>query len=104
MVGCTQRNFVDWVIERDKRENASASINQCLHKVWSEFLTEIWFFFRLVSEHDFICYTASNVAASSIAAALNGLKWHLRSGMDIGHLFNLLTDLTGVEQVSESPI
>lgn len=49
-------------------------------------------------EHYFSNYTASTVAASSIAASLSGLKWDLRSGQSIHHLINRFTDLTGVEQ------
>lgn len=49
-------------------------------------------------EHYFSNYTASTVAASSIAASLSGLKWHLRSGQSIHHLINRFTDLTGVVQ------
>lgn len=49
-------------------------------------------------EHYFSNYTASTVAASSIAASLSGLKWDLRSGQSIRHLINRFTDLTGVEQ------
>ncbi|XP_065075416.1 G1/S-specific cyclin-D2 [Ochlerotatus camptorhynchus] len=49
-------------------------------------------------EHYFSNYTASTVAASSIAAALSGLKWDLRSGKSISYLVNRFTDLTGIEQ------
>lgn len=49
-------------------------------------------------EHYFSNYTASTVAASSIAASLSGLKWDLRSGQSIGYLVNKFTDLTGIEQ------
>lgn len=49
-------------------------------------------------EHYFSNYSASTVAASSIAASLSGLKWDLRSGQSIHHLINRFTDLTGVEQ------
>lgn len=45
-------------------------------------------------------YSASTIAASSIAAALSGLNWHLRTGQNLRYLLNLLTDLTSVEQVS----
>lgn len=44
-------------------------------------------------------YSASTIAASSIAAALSGLNWHLRTGQNLRYLLNLLTDLTSVEQV-----
>ncbi|XP_058821164.1 G1/S-specific cyclin-D2 [Topomyia yanbarensis] len=43
-------------------------------------------------------YTASTVAASSIAASLSGLKWDLRSGQSLSYLVDRFTDLTGVEQ------
>lgn len=49
-------------------------------------------------EHYFSNYTASTVAASSIAASLSGLKWDLRSGKSISYLVNRFTDLTGIEQ------
>ncbi|XP_055587920.1 G1/S-specific cyclin-D2 [Uranotaenia lowii] len=49
-------------------------------------------------EHYFSNYSASTVAASSIAASLGGLKWHLRSGQSFSELVNRFTDLTGVEQ------
>lgn len=49
-------------------------------------------------EHYFSNYTASTVAASSIAASLSGLRWDLRSGKSISYLVNRFTDLTGVEQ------
>lgn len=44
-------------------------------------------------------YSPSTIAASSIAASLTGLKWHLRSGTTIKQLLNSFTDLTGVNQV-----
>ncbi|XP_004535219.1 G1/S-specific cyclin-D2 [Ceratitis capitata] len=49
-------------------------------------------------EHYFSIYSASNIAAASIAAALNGLNWHLRTGNKMRHLLDLLTDLTSIEQ------
>ncbi|KAL5276237.1 CCND3 family protein [Megaselia abdita] len=49
-------------------------------------------------EHSFSIYSASTIAASSIAAALSGLHWHLRTGRDLRYLLDTLTDLTGVEQ------
>ncbi|XP_055615131.1 G1/S-specific cyclin-D2 [Toxorhynchites rutilus septentrionalis] len=49
-------------------------------------------------EHYFSNYSASTVAASSIAASLSGLKWDLRSGKSIRYLVDRFTDLTGVEQ------
>ncbi|XP_036227655.2 G1/S-specific cyclin-D2 isoform X1 [Bactrocera oleae] len=49
-------------------------------------------------EHYFSIYTASTIAAASIAAALSGLNWHLRSGQKLRHLLDLLTDLTSIEQ------
>ncbi|XP_053682625.1 G1/S-specific cyclin-D2 [Sabethes cyaneus] len=49
-------------------------------------------------EHYFSNYTASTVAASSIATSLSGLKWDLHSGKSISYLVNRFTDLTGVEQ------
>ncbi|XP_067641074.1 G1/S-specific cyclin-D2 [Eurosta solidaginis] len=49
-------------------------------------------------EHYFSIYSASTIAAASIAAALSGLNWHLRTGYKLRHLLNLLTDLTSIEQ------
>lgn len=49
-------------------------------------------------EHYFSIYSASTIAASSIAAALSGLNWHLRTGKNLRYLLNQLTDLTSVEQ------
>lgn len=49
-------------------------------------------------EHYFSNYTASTVAASSIAASLSGLKWDLRSDKSINYLMDRFTDLTGIEQ------
>lgn len=49
-------------------------------------------------EHYFSNYTASTVAASSIAASLSGLRWDMRSGQSISYLVNRFTDLTGIEQ------
>lgn len=49
-------------------------------------------------EHYFSIYSASTIAASSIAAAMNGLNWHLHTGNNLRYLFNLLTDLTSVQQ------
>ncbi|XP_055376362.1 G1/S-specific cyclin-D2 [Condylostylus longicornis] len=49
-------------------------------------------------EHYFSVYSPSAIACSSIAAALHGLNWDLRTGIDFQFLLNRLTDLTGVEQ------
>ncbi|KAH8237746.1 hypothetical protein KR038_010715 [Drosophila bunnanda] len=49
-------------------------------------------------EHKFAKYSASTIAASSIAASMNGLKWHLCSGHNLHFLLSLMTDLTSVEQ------
>lgn len=51
------------------------------------------------AEHKFTKYSASTIAASSIAAAMSGLKWDLCTGHNIQFLLNLLTDLTSVGQV-----
>ncbi|KAH8394115.1 hypothetical protein KR215_009717, partial [Drosophila sulfurigaster] len=50
-------------------------------------------------EHKFATYTASTIAASSIAASICGLKWDLSTGHNIHFLLSLLTDLTSVGQV-----
>lgn len=52
-----------------------------------------------ILEHYFTIYSASTVAASSIAASLVGLKWDIRTNTKVRHLLDLLTDLTGIEQV-----
>ncbi|XP_060663526.1 G1/S-specific cyclin-D2 isoform X1 [Drosophila nasuta] len=49
-------------------------------------------------EHKFATYTASTIAASSIAASICGLKWDLSTGHNIHFLLSLLTDLTSVGQ------
>ncbi|XP_011199217.2 G1/S-specific cyclin-D1 [Bactrocera dorsalis] len=48
-------------------------------------------------EHYFFMYSASTIAAASIAAALSGLNWYLRSGPEFRHLLDLLIDLTSIE-------
>lgn len=53
------------------------------------------------AEHKFTKYSASTIAASSIAAAMSGLKWDLCTGHNIQFLLNLLTDLTSVGQVCQ---
>ncbi|KAG4065479.1 hypothetical protein HA402_009040 [Bradysia odoriphaga] len=49
-------------------------------------------------EHNFFVYSSSNIAASSIAASLNGMNWHRRTGITSMDLYNLLTDWTGLKQ------
>ncbi|KAM8715918.1 hypothetical protein ACLKA7_002889 [Drosophila subpalustris] len=49
-------------------------------------------------EHQFAKYTASTIAASSIAASVTGLKWDLSTDQNIHFLLGLLTDLTSVGQ------
>ncbi|EDV99863.1 GH12170 [Drosophila grimshawi] len=49
-------------------------------------------------EHRFSKYTSSTIAASSIAASISGLNWHLGTGHNIHFLLSLLTDLTSVGQ------
>lgn len=56
------------------------------------------FIWLTAKEHCFSEFSASTIAASSIAAALSGLNWHLRTGTDLNSLLNRLTDLIGVEQ------
>lgn len=62
-------------------------------------ILKCFFFLSSFPEHSFSIYSASTIAASSIAAALSGLHWHLRTGRDLRYLLDTLTDLTGVEQV-----
>lgn len=57
-------------------------------------------FISFVSEHNFSIYSASTTAASSIAASLYGMHWHLNAGISISALLDMLKDLTGVEKVS----
>ncbi|ALC49706.1 CycD [Drosophila busckii] len=49
-------------------------------------------------EHHFSKYAPSTIAASSIAASMNGLRWHLCSGHNIHFLLSRLTVLTNTEQ------
>jgi len=56
-------------------------------------------FIEYSTEHKFANYTASTIAASSIAASVTGLKWDLSNDQNFNFLLNLLTDLTSVEQV-----
>lgn len=41
-------------------------------------------------------FSASTIAAASIAASLNGMNWHMRTGID---LLQRLAALTGGQQV-----
>lgn len=59
--------------------------------------------FFLISEHNFSIYSASTTAASSIAASLYGMHWHLNAGISISALLDMLKELTGVEKVSVIP-
>jgi hypothetical protein len=45
-------------------------------------------------------FSASNIAAASIAASLMGLKWHIKSNIAIMDLIEKLADLTKCETVS----
>ena len=54
----------------------------------------------LFAEHDFSTYSASNIAASSIAASLSGLNWHVKSRISIYDLMDKLAELTESESVS----
>ncbi|XP_070491834.1 G1/S-specific cyclin-D2 [Chironomus tepperi] len=47
-----------------------------------------------VREHDFSIYSASNIAASSIAASLSGLNWHSKSRISIYDLVDKLAELS----------
>lgn len=67
-----------------------------MHDTWS--LNE--FFLCLFAEHDFSIYSASNIAASSIAASLSGLNWHVKSRISIYDLVDKLAELSDSESVS----
>lgn len=54
------------------------------------------FFF---AEHNFYMFSASTIAAASIAASLNGMNWHMRTGIQYDDLLQRLAALTGVKQV-----
>lgn len=58
------------------------------------------FFVALFSEHDFSIYSASNIAASAIAASLSGLNWHVRSRISIYDLVDKLAELSEADSVS----
>lgn len=63
------------------------------------FSTNISNNFFLFSEHEFCNYSASKIAASSIAASLKGLYWHQHTNISIDELLDKLTNFTGVDQV-----
>lgn len=52
------------------------------------------------TEHNFYMFSASTIAAASIAASLNGMNWNMRTGIQYGDLLNRLTALMGGKQVS----
>lgn len=45
-------------------------------------------------------FSASTIAAASIAASLNGMNWTMRTGIQYAELLQRLTEMTGVKQVS----
>ena len=45
-------------------------------------------------------YSASNIAASSIAASLSGLNWHSKSRISIYDLVDKLAEISDSESVS----
>lgn len=56
--------------------------------------------FLLSPDYQFTMYTASTLAAASIAAALQGLEWGTRANVPLSDLLARLHCLTGVEQVN----
>ncbi|CRL04808.1 CLUMA_CG017861, isoform A [Clunio marinus] len=48
-------------------------------------------------QHDFSIYSASNIAASAVAASLIGLSWHNRSGISKFDLVDKLAELSESE-------
>lgn len=71
--------------------SAFKSIFNCYFSV-SLYLTQF-------AEHTFYMFSASTIAAASIAASLNGMNWHMRTGIQYIDLLQRLTALTGVKQV-----
>lgn len=57
------------------------------------------FLFSIFPEHDFSIYSASNIAAASIAASLSGLNWHVKSRISIYDLVDKLAELSDSESV-----
>jgi cyclin D2 len=45
-------------------------------------------------------YTPSKIAAASIAAALHGLEWTVKSGYSLNQLLDRLHNITAIERVS----
>jgi hypothetical protein len=53
-----------------------------------------------VADYSFSMYTPSIIAAASIAAALDGLEWTVKSGCSLSQLLDRLHIITAIERVS----
>jgi hypothetical protein len=53
-----------------------------------------------VADYSFSMYTPSIIAAASIAAALHGLEWTVKSGCSLSQLLDRLHIITAIERVS----
>lgn len=53
-----------------------------------------------VADYSFSMYTPSIIAAASIAAALDGLEWTVKSGYSLSQLLDRLHNITAIERVS----
>jgi len=62
------------------------------------------YFIVSVPDYSFSMYTPSIIAAASIAAALDGLKWTAKSGYSLSQLLDTLHNITAVETVSYGSI
>lgn len=78
------------------------SLQFSYHEQIINFFHYSFYAFYIISEHDFSIYSASNIAASAIAASLSGLNWHVRSRISIYDLMDKLAELSESESVSEN--
>lgn len=57
-----------------------------------------------VADYSFSMYTPSIIAAASIAAALDGLEWTVKSGCSLNQLLDRLHIITAIERVSSGSL
>jgi len=62
------------------------------------------YFIASVPDYSFSMYTPSIIAAASIAAALDGLEWTVKSGYSLSQLLDTLHIITAIERVSYGSI
>jgi len=96
-VSCvTPLDFIDLIISRLPiiNKNCSDIDPEKIRKHAQAFIS------LAVREHDFSIYTASNIAASAVAASLSGLNWHGKSRISIYDLQDKLADLSESESKS----